>query len=314
QERLAKLEAENAELVDRWIQLKQEEAARMNEANEFVETALKSKKHELTHGKSIKGEKVTQCIPPSVAVKKLNLHDGDINCIQINREGTLLVTGGNDKKVIISDASTGAVKTSLIGCMQAVMSVSFSLKGDLVMATSNDNSVKHTLTGHIGKVFSAKFTDSNRVISGSHDRTLKLWDLNKGYCVKTIFTLSSCNDLDLLDGDGTLIVSGHLDNNLRVWDTRSGNLVREVSGLHSGQISSVVVAPSESCFSSDGVYVASGSADGALYVWNSESAKVERVLKDHRSAVSGVVWSPRGGSIVFSAEKEKGVICWGSAA
>ncbi|KAJ3039001.1 hypothetical protein HDV00_012688 [Rhizophlyctis rosea] len=36
--RCKQLEAENMQLVDRWMLLKQEEAAKMNEANEFVET------------------------------------------------------------------------------------------------------------------------------------------------------------------------------------------------------------------------------------------------------------------------------------
>jgi hypothetical protein len=36
-EKLSKLEIENRHLVDRWMQLKMDEAARMNEANEFVE-------------------------------------------------------------------------------------------------------------------------------------------------------------------------------------------------------------------------------------------------------------------------------------
>ena len=41
---------------------------------------------------------------------------------------------------------------------------------------------------------------------------------------KTIFTLSSCNDLANVDADGSTLVSGHLDNNLRMWDTRTGIL------------------------------------------------------------------------------------------
>ncbi|KAJ3021655.1 UNVERIFIED_CONTAM: hypothetical protein HDU68_009518 [Siphonaria sp. JEL0065] len=261
--KVKKLEAENTDLVDRWIKLKSEEASRLNEANVFVEEALKFKQaetmqkqnsREIQFDDATKAEKTIKCMPPVVAVKKAALHDGEINCIQVNRDGSLIATGGTDKKLILTDARTGATKSSLIGSLQAIMSVSFSLDGDLVMGTSNDNSVKiwsistsrlrHTLTGHIGKVFSAKFTDSNRVISGSHDRTLKVWDLNKGCCLRTIFTLSSCNDLDIMDGEGTLIISGHLDNNLRVWDTRTGNLVREVTGIHSQQVTGVTIAPS----------------------------------------------------------------------
>lgn len=44
-------------------------------------------------------------------------------------------------------------------------------------------SPQHTLTGHSGKVLSAKFLlDNARIVSGSHDRTLKLWDLRSKVC------------------------------------------------------------------------------------------------------------------------------------
>ncbi|KAH9251693.1 hypothetical protein BASA81_010363, partial [Batrachochytrium salamandrivorans] len=100
-----------------------------------------------------------------------------------------------------------------------------------------------TFTGHTGKVCTGRFTDNNCIISGSHDRTIKIWDLVKGYCVKTIFTLSSCNDLALFGGEGEVIVSGHLDNNLRIWDARTGNNIREITGIHSGQITNVEILP-----------------------------------------------------------------------
>lgn len=36
------------------------------------------------------------------------------------------------------------------------------------------------------QVFSAVFADTQKVITGSHDRTIKLWDLTKGYCTRTV--------------------------------------------------------------------------------------------------------------------------------
>ncbi|KAJ3377437.1 hypothetical protein HDU80_003272 [Chytriomyces hyalinus] len=99
-DKLKKLDSENAELVDRWIKLKQDEAAKMNEANEFVESALKSKKTALTERQTSRENQFED---------SLALHDGDINCIAVNRDGSLIATGGNDKKLIITDTSTGCM-------------------------------------------------------------------------------------------------------------------------------------------------------------------------------------------------------------
>ena len=44
------------------------------------------------------------------------------------------------------------------------------------------NNSQLTLTGHSGKVLSAKFLGDNKVVSGSYDRTLKVWDLHSRAC------------------------------------------------------------------------------------------------------------------------------------
>ena len=42
---------------------------------------------------------------------------------------------------------------------------------------------QHTLTGHSARVLAAKFLgDCHKVVSGSHDRTLKIWDLKNAAC------------------------------------------------------------------------------------------------------------------------------------
>lgn len=112
-------------------------------------------------------------------------------------------------------------------------------------------------------MLSSSFPSSHYLISkaltGSHDRTLKIWDLQKGYCLRTIFCYSSCNDLGiardgsfifllppLSDEQGSLVISGHLDHHLRFWDVRNGELVHEMLNLHQGQITSVSIHPG--CF------------------------------------------------------------------
>ncbi|KAF9364335.1 hypothetical protein BGX34_001821 [Mortierella sp. NVP85] len=204
-------------------------------------------------------------------LKKMNEEADRMNAENVFLEnGSLFATGSNDKKIKIWDIKTGAIKTTLTGCLQAVMSVSFNASDELLLAASNDNSArlwhvgtgrpKHTLTGHIAKVLSARFNpDSSKVVSGSHDRTIKVWDLQKGYCIRTMFTFASVNDVCLLDFDGSTIASGHFDNNLRFWDARSGNCVKEVQGIHLGQITSV-------CPSPEGTQILTTSRDNTLRI------------------------------------------------
>lgn len=68
----------------------------------------------------------------------------------------------------------------------------------------------------------AKFLgESQKIVTGSHDRTLKIWDLRSRSCIETKFAGSSCNDLVATDGSGSTIISGHFDKKIRFWDTRT---------------------------------------------------------------------------------------------
>lgn len=84
--------------------------------------------------------------------------------------------------------------------------------------------LQHSLTGHSGKVMAGKFVgESQKIVTGSHDRTLKIWDLRSKACIETKFAGSSCNDLVTTDGAGSTIISGHFDKKIRFWDTRSSD-------------------------------------------------------------------------------------------
>lgn len=135
------------------------------------------------------------------------------------------------------DVLSAFPKGSLFGALQAVMGIDFDIHDQNILGACNDNAIylwsisthrlQHTLTGHASKVFSAKFCNSlsRRVVSGSHDRTVKIWDLVKDYCksayesaqsparrglhwscsikgIRTILCISACNDVCPLDMEG----------------------------------------------------------------------------------------------------------------
>nr|KAF6336164.1 autophagy related 16 like 1 [Myotis myotis] len=246
-------------------------------------------------------------------------------------------------------------KGSLSGSNAGITSIEFDSAGSYLLAASNDFAsriwtvddyrLRHTLTGHSGKVLSAKFLlDNARIVSGSHDRTLKLWDLRSKVCIKTVFAGSSCNDIVCTE---QCVMSGHFDKKIRFWDIRSETIIREMEllgkitaldlnpertellscsrddllkiiDLRINAVRQTFSAPGFKCgsdwtrvvFSPDGSYVAAGSAEGSLYVWSVLSGKVEKVLsKHHGSSINAVAWSPSGSHIV-SVDKGSKAVLW----
>ncbi|XP_029473283.1 autophagy-related protein 16-1 isoform X6 [Rhinatrema bivittatum] len=304
----------------------------------------------------------TEVRVPNTALYYFDAHDGEVNAVRFSPGSRLLATGGMDRKVklweVIGDKCE--VKSSLSGSNAGITSIEFDSAGSYLLAASNDFAsriwtvddyrLRHTLTGHSGKVLSAKFLlDNARIVSGSYDRTLKLWDLRSKVCIKTVFTGSSCNDIVCTE---QCVMSGHFDKKIRFWDIRTESIVRELE--LQGRITALDLNPERtdllSCsrddllniidlrastvrqtfnsqgfkcgadwtrviFSPDGNYVTAGSADGTLYFWSVLTGKVERMLTKHQTdhgvscSINAVAWSPSGSHVV-SVDKGSKAVLW----
>ncbi|KAM6122464.1 autophagy-related protein 16-1 isoform 4-T4 [Pterocles gutturalis] len=294
---------------------------------------------------------------PTTAICVFDAHDGEVNAVQFSPGSRLLATGGMDRRVklweVLGDRCEP--KGSLSGSNAGITSIEFDSAGSYLLAASNDfasriwtvddSRLRHTLTGHSGKVLSAKFLlDNARIVSGSHDRTLKLWDLRSKVCIKTVFAGSSCNDIVCTE---QCVMSGHFDKKIRFWDIRTESIVKELEllgritaldlnsertelltcsrddllkiiDLRVSAVKQTFSAQGFKCgsdwtrvvFSPDGNYVAAGSADGVLYIWNVLTGKLERTLaKHHSSSINAVAWSPVGAHVV-SVDKGNKAVLW----
>ncbi|XP_060799289.1 autophagy-related protein 16-1 isoform X2 [Neoarius graeffei] len=294
---------------------------------------------------------------PSTALHVFDAHDGEVNAVQFSPGSRQLATGGMDRRVKLWEVMAGRCeyKGALMGSNAGITSIEFDSTGSYLLAASNDFAsriwtvddyrLRHTLTGHSGKVLSARFLlDNARIVSGSYDRTLKLWDLRSKVCMKTVFAGSSCNDIVCTE---QCVMSGHFDKKVRFWDIRAETTVCELElfgrvtsldlnhdrtelltcsrddlvkiiDLRNNAVRQTFSAQGFKCgsdftrvtFSPDGSYIAGGSADGVLYVWHVLTGKVERNLeKGHSSSINAVSWSPSG-SYVLSVEKSSKAVLW----
>ena len=101
----------------------------------------------------------------------------------------------------------------------------------------------HLATGHGSSVLSCAFSPKgDRVLSGSSDNTLKLWDAASGECLRTFSghgnSVLSC----AFSLEGDRVLSGSSDNTLKLWDAASGECLRTFSG-HGGWVRSCAFSP-----------------------------------------------------------------------
>ena len=75
-----------------------------------------------------------------------------------------------------------------------------------------------TLEGHSETVFSVAYSsDGTKIISGSNDETIKIWEANTGECLKTLKGHSDWVYSVAYSPDGTKIISGSRDETIKIW-------------------------------------------------------------------------------------------------
>ncbi len=385
EQKLLKAQKENDQLINQLMEYKERDVALLNRENdEYVRKRRESVKRQLEEAAAESGKNApvvnvkptsaganaglapldsaicTVARVPNRAYLAFDAHDGEVNTVKWAPHGMFMATGGADRKIKLWEISSGKQQQrgTLTGCNGAVMSLDYDPAGVFVVAGSTDFAarvwscddfrLRHTLTGHSGKVQGANFLggDANRACTGSHDRTLKVWDLRSRACTSTLFPGSIVNDLTCLD---QLVISGHFDKKLRFYDVRRGTQPTSET-LLSGRVTSVDLAKNgtsliastrddridlldlrnpakpicaftadglsvgcdytRAVFSPDSNYVSVGSSEGSVFVWAiGKPSMPERVLRRHEGVVVAVAWQPAGNSMV-SCDKNKQVVVW----
>ena len=128
--------------------------------------------------------------------------------------------------------------------------------------------------GHSEEVQSVSFSpDGKQIVSGSEDKTLKIWDAKTGKAVHTMRGHSDIVWSVSFSPDGKQIVSGSEDDTLKLWswdaETKTGELLHTMEGRSFG-VNSV-------SFSPDGKHIVSGSTgydDSIFKLWDAKTGEL----------------------------------------
>ena len=141
--------------------------------------------------------------------------------------------------------------------------------------------------GHTNLVFSVAFSpDGKYALSGSDDKTIKLWDISTGKEIRTFKGHTSTVRSVAFSPDGKYFLSGSWDKTIKLWDVSTGREIRTFIG-HTEAVNSVAFSP-------DGRYVLSGGGDGILKLWDVSTGKEIRTFKGHMDIVTSVAFFPNG--------------------
>jgi WD40 repeat protein len=191
------------------------------------------------------------------------------------------------------------------------------------------------LKGHEGQVRCISVSPDGRwAVSGSVDRTLRIWDLRRGTCRAVLSGHSDRINSVVITPDGTQILSCSNDHSIRIWDAMSGRarhkflmkrfvlsiavfgnsnhvifggdyLGPSIIDLDSNSLTKldaertvvtcVAVAPNEKAF-------ASGSFDATIRLWDAETRAELLSLKGHTGRVRSICFSPDARRMISSSD------------
>ncbi|KIM79165.1 hypothetical protein PILCRDRAFT_792296 [Piloderma croceum F 1598] len=191
-----------------------------------------------------------------------------------------------------------------------VNSVAFAQDGSRVVSGSGDNTVRiwNTMTGEVEAELKGH-TNSVRSVAFAQDGSRVV----SGSDDKTVWNAMTGEVEAELRGhtdwvmsvafaqDGSRVVSGSDDNTVRIWNTTTGEVEAELKG-HTNSVTSVA-------FAQDGSRVVSGSDDNTVRIWNATTGEVEAELKGHTSWVRSVAFA-QDGSRVVSGSYDETVRIW----
>lgn len=186
-------------------------------------------------------------------------HDKDINAIDVSQSGQLFASASQDRTVKIWSIQEGEVQGILRGHRRGVWSVSFA---------SPDTPIIQSEQGPVA--------GKGVVITGSGDKTIKLWNLTDYTCLRT-FEGHSNSVLKLAwlnlpkeeerSKKPLLFTSAGGDGLVKVWDVNTGETACTLDN-HEDRVWALAVHPKTNT-------IASGSADSTVTFWKDTSTETQ---------------------------------------
>ncbi len=146
--------------------------------------------------------------------------------------------------------------------------------------------LQQTISAHSDWVRCMSFTpDSLKLVSGSFDKTIKLWQLDTGAEIYTLGERLKGVFALAVSPDGKLLASGSWNETIELWNLETGSLLYNLS-QHKASVRALAIAP-------DSRTLISGSFDQTIVLWSLPDGTVTKTILD-REPIAAIALSADG--------------------
>ena len=137
-----------------------------------------------------------------------------------------------------------------------------------------------SFSGHTNKIVSLIELESGKLVSGSYDNTIRIWDLNDQNGNEEVINESE-RILSLLEFEKNKILSGTGDNSINLWDLENPESIIFSFKGHELWVNALVKCDSN-CF-------ASASNDSKIKIWDYFKRECIKTLKGHADCILSMI-------------------------
>lgn len=231
---------------------------------------------------------VQTLVGPPGHVDRIALFPDSRTCLSAS--GTSLIVwdleGGLDKLTLIGDDSD---VTDLLVSSDSRFAVLAVRSETIQIWDLETRKLRCTLTGHESAVLTLAMAPGGRLISGSTDNTIRVWDLERGELLRVLNVGATVHTLAVLPEGRHLLSGGGSEpgpsdqNALTLWDLESGTRLGSFAG-HYWPIDALAVSSS----GQDVIFAASD----ALEIWDLPSRTLRHSLRGHKLRTHALVTVP----------------------
>lgn len=248
-----------------------------------------------------------------ISGRRLSGHISTINSVDLNRAGSLVLSGSNDNNIKLWDVNTGTLLRTFSEHITTTKRVKFTPDETSVLSAEGNYIVYWRsavsgfiaplrMYGHLATVSSVEMNnDMTKIISGSNDGTIKIWNEDTGELIHSINAHNGYTKDVKIDPTANRFASCGTDSTIKIWDLNTFELIN-ILKKYLGKINTI-------SYHYSGNYIACGGFDNNIYIWDIKSSTIVVTLTAHEKPVNSIEFSSSGDDLISGGADGK-VIIW----